>query len=149
MKKHRNWCYTINNPTEEDEKKMLIVFARSTTINYFAQDEIGEKNKVPHIQGFVSFKHQRTRSAVSKDFPRARLSVMYKCILANTRYCTKEKTRAPNGRQWSFAPLQDVRPERVKVLEELENLRLEDLKRIIDNDWLDKICNGEVDDVYI
>lgn len=148
MSKHYRWCFTINNPTDGDETKMLNCFSKRGTLQYFAQDEIG-KNGTPHLQGCVVFKCQRTMSAVAKDFPRARLSVMYKALAANRSYCTKEETRAPNGRRWSSSLSAAKVPEREKCLEALETLRLAMIKRIIDRDMLDKICRGWISDQYI
>lgn len=140
-KKHHHWGFTINNPTEGDVAKMLSAFERAT--NYFAQDEIGPVNKVPHIQGFISFKSQRYRLAMSKDFPRAFLKPCYKCVLANMRYCSKNDTRAPNGRRWQFN-LSDVRymSEKDRVFTHLESLRIKVNQALLDKEILDLLCRG-------
>ncbi len=148
MSKHYRWTFSINNPTENDVEKMLIVFARRGTLKYDAQDEIGGTG-TPHIQGYITFKYQRTMSAVSKDFPRAFLKVMYKCVLANVRYCTKVETRAPNGRRWSSNTSISFTSEKDKVIFALGKMRLERLKKIMDDQRLDLICEGLLDDKYI
>ncbi len=148
MSKHYRWTYSINNPTEDDVRKMLTVFARKSTLEYDAQDEVGDTG-TPHIQGHIVFKCQRTMTALAKDFPRAHLEVMYKSVLANRRYCTKERTRAPNGRRWSSNSSDLYVPEKEKVLLALGRMRLERLKKIMDDQRLDLICNGLLDDKYI
>ncbi len=104
MRKYRNWGFTINNPTEEDVDQLLKLFERCT--NYFAQDEIGKKTGTPHIQGCIALRSQTTQSALSKKWlPRAFLKPCYKSFIANIRYCSKDDSRAPNGRRWCFEKL--------------------------------------------
>lgn len=67
-KKSRDWCFTINNPTEDDWRQMKEIECRY--ICY--APEIGD-NGTPHIQGYVMFNSPRHLSALKKIMPRAHL----------------------------------------------------------------------------
>ncbi len=142
MSKHYNWCYTINNPTEDDIEKLLIIY--SSAVNYFAQEEICPKTKTPHIQGFICFKSQRTMRSLSKYIPRGRLSVMYKSVLANFRYCSKDKSRAPNGRRWCFE-IQDKPMSPLELFKTENNIKnLKCYIELIKDEIFDMYCNGRI-----
>lgn len=85
--KTRNWCFTINNYTEQELEQMehlencKMVFGK----------EVGE-NGTPHLQGYIQFPTPRTLSGVKKlTSKRIHLEPSYKGQVANVRYCTKEQ----------------------------------------------------------
>lgn len=122
MRKYRNWAFTINNPTGKDVDQLLKLFERCT--NYFAQDEIGKEKDTPHIQGCIALRSQITLSALSKKWlPRAYLKPCYKSFIANIRYCSKNDSRAPNGRRWCFE----------KAVPKIITPRDHDLEQLVDN----------------
>ena len=86
----RAWCYTINNYTEED---VASVRALDAVYNIFGY-EVGEQG-TPHLQGYVYFKTNLTRSALSKKIPRASLLVAKGSVAQNFVYCSKEATKDP------------------------------------------------------
>lgn len=68
-KKSREWCFTINNFTEDDKRQTDEIECRY--ICY--APEVG-KNGTPHLQGYVVFHNQRYMKAVSKLLSRAYLT---------------------------------------------------------------------------
>lgn len=63
----RNWCFTVNNPTEEDE---LTIYNLSQLARFVVVGrETAPTTGTPHFQGFVCFNSQRTFSAVRDDLP--------------------------------------------------------------------------------
>lgn len=82
----RNWTFTLNNYTKEEEKK----FTTWTVDKYFYGYEIAPTTGTPHLQGFMIFKNPRTANGIKKMFPRIHLEVMNSTIMANLIYCTKD-----------------------------------------------------------
>lgn len=84
--RNRNWCFTLNNYTKEEVKKLT-----ETGNQYLFQEETGE-NKTPHLQGCmflpnaVGLKHMKTIN------PRAHWEIC-KNKPATLQYCSKEDTR--------------------------------------------------------
>ncbi len=96
MSRYRCWCFTLNNPSEEEVTQLLTVFEKLCA-DFAAQEELGVRNKTPHIQGYLYFKNNKTHSAVQKLIPRGYIRKARKAIAAR-QYCLKADTR--NGRQW-------------------------------------------------
>ena len=86
--KAKHWCFTINNPTLEERMPGPELFEYMVLGH-----EVGKENGTPHIQGYVCMKKQTTRVSMSKMFPRANLSVMYKDSnpKAASDYCKKDQ----------------------------------------------------------
>lgn len=58
--KTRGWCFTINNPTEEDEERLKGLKFMTTVVKYIVcGTEIGEEGTC-HIQGYIKFCHPTT-----------------------------------------------------------------------------------------
>ncbi len=91
----RCWSLTINNPTKEDVTQLHMVF--EICADFACQEEIGEKNGTPHIQGYIYFRHDKSESVVRKLIPRGHWEKARKAV-ALKRYCTKAKTQ--HGRIW-------------------------------------------------
>lgn len=96
-KKYKNWCFTLNNYTEQEINALLAFLASSK--QYVFQEEEGEE-KTPHLQGCVQFKNQTRFSTISKINPRIHWehcrSWKHACA-----YCSDEDKRKPNGRIWN------------------------------------------------
>lgn len=99
-KRFFSFDFTINNYTDDDLHKMHTVF-ETLCSNYAAQEEIGPKSGVPHIQGCLTLTkgHAKTISALSKHLPRASIRKANN-IYALRNYCTDVSKRAPDGRVW-------------------------------------------------
>lgn len=84
----RGYVFTINNYTEEDEKCVLNLSEKARYI--IAGKEVGDSG-TPHIQGYVYFRHERSRSAVKKDLPRAWFEKAMGTPEDNKKYCSKDR----------------------------------------------------------
>lgn len=89
----RNFCFTINNPTEDDYS-----MCESLTCRYMIIGKEGAADgQTPHIQGFVSFENQRTLSAISKKLPRAHIEHTAGTPTQAANYCKKEGNFTERG----------------------------------------------------
>nr|WAE42944.1 MAG: replication associated protein [Cressdnaviricota sp.] len=86
MSRSRNWCFTLNNPT--DEERLVIV--ESAYRYLVVGNEVGEQGTA-HIQGFICYKVQKTLSAVKKLIgARAHLECMRGSFAQASDYCKKD-----------------------------------------------------------
>lgn len=90
MERSRNWCFTINNYTEQNVWELNDIECRYMVYQY-EQSQTG----TPHIQGFIVFQNARRLTTVRsmRAFRRAHLEVAHGSVEANVAYCTKQTTR--------------------------------------------------------
>ena len=81
----RNWCFTINNYTDDD----LPVLSPSVKYIIYGR-EIAPKTGTPHLQGYCQLTKKLRCKGVSKLFPRASLIAAKGDLLSNQTYCKKE-----------------------------------------------------------
>ena len=81
----RGWCFTINNPEDEDWIGIRAMKAKYWIVG----NEVGEE-ETPHLQGYVCFTMGRTFSAVKKDLPRAHIEAAKGTQAQNIAYCSKD-----------------------------------------------------------
>lgn len=62
MASNRNWCYTLNNYTDEEYEHLKSIRA----VYHVCGKEEGLQEQTPHLQGFVVFKSAKTLSAAKK-----------------------------------------------------------------------------------
>ena len=88
--KSRAYCFTLNNPTEED----LISYHTSlqiwNEIYHVIGLEIGEQSQTPHLQGYVYFKNPISFSSMKKKLLTAHIESAKASPADNLRYCAKE-----------------------------------------------------------
>lgn len=100
MANARCWCFTINNPTEEERTLPQCWDAKYAVWQY----EKGE-NDTPHIQGYVSFVSPARLSAMKKLSPTAHWEQAKGTAQQNREYCTKEKGRLAGPWEKGVLPL--------------------------------------------
>lgn len=98
-KRAREWCFTLNNWTEEEYKHIVdtidedIELPNGTTKKYeyyIIGKETGE-NGTPHLQGFVKFSNARSFNSVRKLFGnRAHVEQCKGNAYQNFTYCSKD-----------------------------------------------------------
>ena len=60
----RRYCLTLNNPTEDELRRLVCMDAKNLKRGIFGQ-EVGESG-TPHLQGFVHLKNAQTLTALKK-----------------------------------------------------------------------------------
>nr|QKV51205.1 putative replication associated protein [Crucivirus sp.] len=68
----RNWCFTLNNYTPEEEEGLKSWAIANVDYLVFGR-EVGEEKGTPHLQGYVEFANAHRGSALKKLF-RGRIS---------------------------------------------------------------------------
>lgn len=83
----KNWCFTLNNYTEEEEQK--IQKTECTFIIY--GHEVAPETETQHLQGYVQFKKKVRMTAIKKidGYERAHLELSKGTPEQNIQYCTK------------------------------------------------------------
>lgn len=95
MPRSRAWCFTLNNPSDEDEEGLLLLAATARYLVYAL--EHGEEG-TPHFQGFVCFKHPKDLSAAKAAVnPRAHLEAKRGTFKQAADYCKKGESFAEFG----------------------------------------------------
>lgn len=81
----RRWCFTINNPTPEDELAL-----EADVFRYLIYgEEVGESG-TPHLQCYAEFPKPTRLSALKKMFPRAHFEVARGSPQEASAYCKKD-----------------------------------------------------------
>ncbi len=88
--KSRNWCFTLNNFTEEDFDKIDAWHTLNPTAYIIYGKEAGEETETPHLQGYVHLKAPQAMSFLKRFLPRARLAICKGSPEENIAYCSKE-----------------------------------------------------------
>lgn len=115
----KNWCFTLNNPTESPEDFLERVSANELVTFMVFQLEVGEQG-TEHYQGYIQLE-QKKRLAGVKEITgvRSHCRVASGTPAENLKYCSKEETRVAGpwlcgtmrGGKGRRSDLQDVRNE--------------------------------------
>nr|QJI53392.1 MAG: replication-associated protein [Circoviridae sp.] len=85
----RRWCFTLNNPTDDDNQ-LVATALRPDEFHYaIVGREKGEQG-TPHLQGYLHFKQKKRLSALKKILPRAHFERARGSDHDNEAYCSKE-----------------------------------------------------------
>lgn len=85
MSQARNFCFTLNNPTEEERAALLSYKASYKVIG----DEIGE-NGTLHLQGYIEFSAAKRFTTLKKAFPRVHWEARRGTAVQAADYCKKD-----------------------------------------------------------
>lgn len=88
----KNWCYTLNNPTDEDVAALIKAEEDGVFRFHAYQHETGEAG-TKHLQGYVIFSKKVTLTGAKKAIPRAHLEMRKGTHEDALDYVTKEETR--------------------------------------------------------
>lgn len=117
----RRWCYTLNNPSNE-EKDFFRGLTEHDARYGICQLESGEKGTV-HLQGYLEFASPKRLSWLKNRFnARAHWEKARGTLHDNKRYCSKEETRLEGPWEFGRLPKQGRRSD------------LEEIKRDLDRD---------------
>lgn len=85
----KRWCFTLNNYTDEDKKRVKEICTTETCVFAIVGLEIGQ-NGTKHMQGFIHFRMRKTFKSLQKLLPGAHLEVAKGSDEENLVYCKKE-----------------------------------------------------------
>jgi len=97
----RNYVFTVNNYTDEDEHQVYAMAWEHPVRYIVVGKEVGESG-TPHLQGFVCFKHQLALSSVKALFPTAHFEEKRGTFQQAADYCKKEG----NYFEWGTLPME-------------------------------------------
>lgn len=97
MSRSRFWCFTLNNPSDEEEKDVVGCHPEVATYLCYGR-EVGEGG-TPHLQGYVEFCTRIRLTAAKKvpGFERAHLEPRKGSQDQAIRYCGKDGTLFEHG----------------------------------------------------
>jgi len=91
-KRARAWCYTLNNPTEDERRQ--IKEAQKGARYGIHQLEVGAAGGTPHIQGYIYFENAKSLQATKGVIgARAHLEAAHGTPAENRNYCSKDEGR--------------------------------------------------------
>jgi len=125
--RYRNWCFTLNNPTEEEEFSLKVFLEKAA--KYVYQLEEGE-NKTPHLQGYFELKNNSTFSAVKNKIGERFHLEICRNKDASIKYCQKAEGRLKE-------PVVKGFPRPLKIIQTLRNWQQE-IVDIIDKEADDR-----------
>lgn len=108
------WCFTLNNYTQEDADCLLALVPDKLTYVFFGK-EVAPTTGTPHLQGFVVVPKRMEKTGVIKIKPldKAHVTAMRKEIDKNVEYCSKEGSTweagvRPVSKQGKRTDLEDI-----------------------------------------
>lgn len=130
--KTRNWCFTINNPTD-DERHMFQNFPMAGLprgVEFLVyQEERGEEGTV-HFQGYLETTTSHNLNWLKNNFnERAHYEVRRGTQEEAIAYCSKEDTRVPDGMHGTYGKkrggdAKEAKQRRIDTLDELRKKRI-------------------------
>lgn len=108
----RNFCFTINNYTEEDVRMCNEIVCTYIVYGY----EQGENN-TPHLQGYIYYQNKKEWNVLKREIPRAHIEICRGTSQDNIQYCKKEGNFVERGEP----PKQGNRVDIHRVIRECEN----------------------------
>ena len=128
----KNWCFTLNNPTENEVERIKLL-GEDESINYLIfQKEHGENN-TEHLQGYIQFAAKKrlgpAKAAVSE---RAHLEKARGTPDQNKTYCTKEEGRLDGPWEYGIISIAGKRSDLLKFRDAMKVRILSDAEVVED-----------------
>lgn len=119
----KNWCFTLNNWTEDEYKEIVEEFATVENTRYLIIGKEG-KRRTPHLQGYVELKNARRWTTLTKFNKRIHWETRRKSPQAAADYCKKEG----DFEEWGDLPKQGKRSD-LEVIGKLfeDGLKIKDV----------------------
>jgi len=131
----RNWFLTENNYVKDNS--ITRILGITGLIRYQIQEEICPTTGTPHLQGVTVFRYPKKWSTLDNHCNHKVVWKPCRSIFRARIYCSKERTRAPNGQQWSKGFEENI----TEIKDPIEGKQLYDWqKKVIE------IVAGPVDD---
>lgn len=89
MSRSRRYCFTVNNPTDEDCESVHALSKYKHTVYLIVGTEVGEQGTT-HLQCYVVFNEQMRFNRVKRLLPRAHIEVAKGSSSSNKVYCSKD-----------------------------------------------------------
>ena len=93
----RGWCWTLNNYTEEEVRKLKKLSTLSTVEKLIFGKEVGKECGTPHLQGYIYWSYGKTFEDMKRINPRLHLEAAVGGYMSQTIYCTKDDTFVQKG----------------------------------------------------
>lgn len=108
----RGWCFTFNNYTDDDEKRIQCVFEKSGVQYAIYGREVGA-NGTPHLQGYIYWSNARASSSVLRTLKGSHITRANGNAEVNKAYCGKDGDVFEVG-TCPISPLQKGEKERAR-----------------------------------
>lgn len=108
--RNRNWCFTLNNYTDEEKKELKTTKCRYIILGY----EKGECG-TPHIQGFIQFEQPQRLTALKKINKRAHWEIMKGTVEQAVNYCKKDEIFEEKGTYTITGQRNDLKEAKEKI----------------------------------
>lgn len=125
MPKHRNYCFTWNNPPDNARETVLALPTKYTIF----QLERGEQG-TPHLQGLLCFPNARSFKSIKELLPLTHLEAC-NSVAASIKYCSKDAGRIEGPWEQGSRPQQGKRSDLHAIAELID--AGESIKRIADD----------------
>lgn len=93
----KDWCFTLNNPTEEEVEVYKAVLSGPAVRYAIFQREVGNLG-TPHLQGYFELCRPRALNTVRQMFPRVHAEPRRGTRDQAREYCLKSETAVPGSR---------------------------------------------------
>lgn len=123
----RNWCFTLNNPTEDAPFEFSDI-----SMNYLIYQKEAGENGTPHFQGYVQLKRGQRLSYMKKINAQCHWEPAKGSPEENKEYCTKEEGRLSEPVEFGSLSFQGKRSDLGAVVETIRNAK-RPLEEVADN----------------
>lgn len=116
----RSWCFTLNNPTAEDDKKFSEEIWEIAGAKYLIMQKEKGENGTPHFQGYITFSTPKTLKAVRTIMSTAHWEIARGSADENRTYCSKEVGRQSGPFEYGTIPSQGKRNDLAELQSDID-----------------------------
>lgn len=106
-KRVRGWCWTLNNYTEEEVRKLKRLSTVSTVEKLIFGKEVGKECGTQHLQGYIYWSYGKTLSDMKRINNRLHLEEAKGGYMSQTIYCTKDGDFCQKGMEKYIKALEE------------------------------------------